>query len=85
MTDIQKGHICNLFSVLTMAIGPLVSKFGLAHVSPAKASVINVLTIIIASVIFGMIAKQHVKFYLEKEIMMLALFNSLGVIFLFLK
>lgn len=84
MTDIQKGHIFNLFSVLTMAIGPLVSKFGLAHVSPAKASIINVLTIIIASVIFGMIAKQHVKFYLEKEIMMLALFNSLGVIFLFL-
>ncbi|WP_339217387.1 DMT family transporter [Ornithinibacillus sp. FSL M8-0202] len=84
MTNTQKGHLFNLLSVLTMAIGPLISKFGLAHMSPAKASFINVVTIIVVSILFGIITKQHVTFYFEKEIILLALFNSLGVIFLFL-
>lgn len=83
MTNTQKGHLFNLLSVLTMAIGPLISKFGLAHMSPAKASFINVVTIIVVSILFGIITKQHVTFYFEKEIILLALFNSLGVIFLF--
>ncbi|WP_047986566.1 DMT family transporter [Ornithinibacillus californiensis] len=84
MTNYQKGHLFNLFSILAMALGPLFSKFGLLHVSPAKASVINVLTIIITSYLFGILTKNRVKLYWEKEIMVLALFNSLGVIFLFL-
>ncbi|WP_117160711.1 DMT family transporter [Paraliobacillus sp. X-1268] len=84
MGGLQKGHFFNLVSVITMAVGPLLSKFGLLEISPAQASVINTITVIIASYLLGVIQHRKVNFYVEKEIMMLALFNSIGVIFLFL-
>lgn len=67
-----------------MGVGPLLSKFGLLEISPAKASVINTITIILGSYLFGLLQHRKVNFYFEKEILMLALFNSIGVIFLFL-
>ncbi|MFT4413648.1 DMT family transporter [Fredinandcohnia humi] len=84
MTNIQKGYMYNLLSVLMVAIGPLFSKFGLLYISPAKAAILNVITVITASYLFGYFSKRKVQFYVEKEIILLALFNSLGVIFLFL-
>ncbi|MCU9614358.1 EamA family transporter [Caldibacillus lycopersici] len=84
MNESHKGHIFNLLSVLMMAVGPLLSKFGLLEISPAKASVINIITVILASYLFGLIHRSKVRFYFEKEILLLALFNAVGVIFLFL-
>ncbi|WP_349410044.1 DMT family transporter [Pseudalkalibacillus sp. SCS-8] len=84
MDSIKKGYLLNALSVLMMAIGPLLSKFGLLHISPAKAAVINTATIIIASYLWGVFSRKRVRFYVEKEIIWLALFNSLGVIFLFI-
>ncbi|NBJ70390.1 MULTISPECIES: DMT family transporter [Clostridia] len=82
--SLKKGHLYNLLSVLMMAVGPLLSKFGLVEISPAKASVINAITVIFASYLLGLLQNKKVTFYFEKEIIMLALFNSIGVIFLFL-
>ncbi|WP_241964516.1 hypothetical protein [Paraliobacillus zengyii] len=45
MGGLQKGHFFNLVSVITMAVGPLLSKFGLLEISPAQASVINTITV----------------------------------------
>jgi drug/metabolite transporter (DMT)-like permease len=84
MSSLQKGHVFNLLSVLMMAVGPLLSKFGLLEISPAKASLINAITIILSSYLFGIIQNKMVKFYFEKDIILLAVFNSIGVIFLFL-
>ncbi len=84
MSDLQKGHLYNLLSVLMVALGPLFSKFGLLEMPPAKAALINALTIIIASFIYGIITRQPVTLYFEKSILLLAVFNSLGVIFMFL-
>lgn len=84
MRDIQKGHLLNMLSVIMLALGPLLSKFGLLQVSPTKAALINVITIVCASFIFGLFMKQYVQLYLEKNIILLALFNSLGIIFMFL-
>ncbi|UOQ49798.1 DMT family transporter [Gracilibacillus caseinilyticus] len=84
MSDIQKGHLYNMLSVLMLGVGPLLSKFGLLQISPSKAALINVLTIITASVLLGLFTKNYVKFYFEKNIILLAVFNSLGIIFLFL-
>ncbi|WP_096187383.1 DMT family transporter [Evansella halocellulosilytica] len=84
MSDIQKGHFFNMLSVFMLAIGPLLSKFGLLQISPAKAALINVLTIITACFLLGLFTKNYVKLYLEKNIILLAVFNSLGIIFLFL-
>lgn len=84
MNRLQKGHIFNFLSVLMMAVGPLLSKFGLLEISPAKASVINTITVILASYLLGLLQHRKVNFYFEKEIIMLALCNSIGVIFLFL-
>lgn len=84
MGRLQKGHVLNIISVFMMAVGPLLSKFGLLEISAAKASVINTITVIIASYLFGLLKHRKVNFYFEKEIIMLALFNSIGVIFLFL-
>lgn len=84
MDGLQKGHVFNLVSVFMMAVGPLLSKFGLLAISPAKASVINTITVIIASYLLGLLQHRKVNFYFEKEIILLALFNSIGVIFLFL-
>ncbi|GAE36795.1 DMT family transporter [Halalkalibacter akibai] len=83
MSQTQKGHLFNLLSVLAVAIGPLLAKFGLLQISPAKAAMINALTIIVASFILGLFTKKRVQFYLKKDMIILALFNSLGVIFLF--
>jgi uncharacterized membrane protein len=85
MTNIQKGYLFNFLSVLMMAVGPLLSKFGLLDISPSKAAVINALTIIIASYLWGIVTKKSVCFYYEKEMIWLALFNSLGVIFYLLE
>ncbi|MEN2768896.1 DMT family transporter [Ornithinibacillus xuwenensis] len=84
MSDQQKGHFYNLLSVLAMAIGPLISKFGLLHVSPAIAAILNVVTILMASYLVGVFSRKGITFYFEKEILMLAIFNSLGVIFMFI-
>lgn len=84
MSNLQKGHLYNLLSVLMVALGPLFSKFGLLEMPPAKAALINALTIIVTSFIFGIITRQPVTLYFEKSILLLALFNSLGVIFMFL-
>ncbi|SDR12676.1 DMT family transporter [Virgibacillus salinus] len=84
MNDLQKGHMFNVLSVLMLAVGPLLSKFGLLQISPAKAALINVLTIITACFLLGFFTKNYVKFYFEKDIILLAIFNSLGIIFLFL-
>ncbi|MFC0557786.1 DMT family transporter [Halalkalibacter alkalisediminis] len=83
MSHTQRGHVFNLLSVLAVAIGPLLSKFGLLQISPAKAAMINALTIIIASYLLGLFTKKRVQFYFKKDMLLLALFNSLGVIFLF--
>ncbi|WP_042141989.1 DMT family transporter [Paucisalibacillus sp. EB02] len=84
MNELQKGHMFNLLSVLMMAVGPLLSKFGLLEISPTKASIINTITVILASYLLGLVLRRKVNFYFEKEIILLALFNSIGVIFLFL-
>ncbi|WP_017187185.1 EamA family transporter [Alkalibacillus haloalkaliphilus] len=84
MNDLQKGHLFNILSVLMLAVGPLLSKFGLSQISPAKAALINVLTIITACFLLGLFTKNYVKLYFEKNIILLALFNSIGIIFLFL-
>ncbi|MFC4323095.1 DMT family transporter [Litchfieldia salsa] len=84
MTDIQKGYLFNFLSVLMMGVGPLLSKFGLLDISPSKAAIINAITIIIASYLWGKLTKHSVRFYYEKEMLWLALFNTLGVIFLFI-
>lgn len=84
MSDLKKGHAFNLLSVLMVTLGPLFSKFGLLDLPPAKAALINALTIILASFVFGIITKKHVTFYFEKSMLLLGLFNSLGVIFMFL-
>lgn len=84
MSGIQKGHLFNLLSVFMMAVGPLLSKFGLLEISPAKAAVINTITVILASYLLGLLQRRKVEFYFEKEVIWLALFNSIGVIFLFL-
>ncbi|WP_010097406.1 DMT family transporter [Ornithinibacillus scapharcae] len=84
MNGTQKGYIYNLLSVFMMAVGPLLSKFGLLEISPAKAAVINTITVIVASYLLGLLQRKKVVFYFEKEIIWLALFNSIGVIFLFL-
>ncbi|WP_227936749.1 DMT family transporter [Alkalihalobacillus deserti] len=83
MSHTQRGHVFNLLSVLAVATGPLLAKFGLIQISPAKAAMINALTIIIASYLLGFFTKKKVQFYFKKDMLMLALFNSLGVIFLF--
>jgi drug/metabolite transporter (DMT)-like permease len=80
----KKGHILNLISILMMTIGPLLSKFGLLEISPSKAAIINTLTIILAAYCYGLISKKGTRFYKDKEILLLAVFNSLGVIFLYL-
>ncbi|MED4404087.1 hypothetical protein [Metabacillus fastidiosus] len=46
-----KGYLFNIASILMMGIGPLISKFGLLNISTSVASVINALTIILASYI----------------------------------
>lgn len=84
MTNIRKGYIFNFLSVLTMAVGPLLSKFGLLHISPFKAAIINTIAVISASYLWGLFSKNKVSFYFEKEIILLAIFNSLGVIFMFI-
>jgi uncharacterized membrane protein len=83
MSHTQRGHFYNLLSVLAVAIGPLLAKFGLLQISPAKAAMINAITIIIASFLLGLFTKKRVQFYFKKDMILLALFNSLGVIFLF--
>ncbi|ARK31562.1 DMT family transporter [Halalkalibacter krulwichiae] len=83
MSSTQKGHIFNLLSVLAVAAGPLLAKFGLLEISAAKAAMINAFTIIVASFLLGLFTKKRVQFYFEKDMLMLALFNTLGVIFLF--
>ncbi|QOR68843.1 DMT family transporter [Cytobacillus suaedae] len=84
MSDAQKGHLFNLLSVFMIALGPLFSKFGLLELTPAKAALINALTILLASFVFGLVTRKPVTIYFEKSILLLSLFNSLGVIFLFL-
>ncbi len=84
MSDLQKGHLFNVLSVFMLAIGPLLSKFGLLQISPAKAALINVLTIIAACFLFGLFTKKYVTLYLEKNIILSAVFNAMGIIFLFL-
>ncbi|SEQ87837.1 Uncharacterized membrane protein [Virgibacillus subterraneus] len=84
MTNLKKGYTFNLLSVLMMAVGPLLSKFGLLHISPSKAAIINTIAIISASYLWGIVTKKTVSFHFEKEIILLAVFNSLGVIFLFI-
>ncbi|RXJ04555.1 DMT family transporter [Anaerobacillus alkaliphilus] len=84
MNTVQKGHFYNMLSVFMVAIGPLFSKFGLLHISPAKAALINVVTIIIVSYLTGLLFKNNVTFYFEKEMIILAICNSIGVIFMFL-
>ncbi|WP_227994842.1 DMT family transporter [Oceanobacillus sp. CFH 90083] len=80
----KKGHILNLISILMMTIGPLLSKFGVLEISPSKAAIINTITIILATYCYGLISKKRTRFYKDKEILLLAVFNSLGVIFLYL-
>ncbi|MCG1023570.1 DMT family transporter [Sutcliffiella horikoshii] len=84
MDNIKKGYYLNFLSVVMMAIGPLVSKFGLLHISPGKAALINTVTIIVVSYLWGVFTKNTVTFYVEKEVILLALFNACGVIFLFM-
>ncbi|TMW72753.1 DMT family transporter [Alteribacter natronophilus] len=84
MNSETKGHLLNTASVIMVAIGPLLAKFGLGSVQPAQAAVINTVTIILASLLYGFAAGRPVTFYREKKVMALALFNTLGVIFLFL-
>ncbi|MFA9556834.1 DMT family transporter [Evansella sp. AB-rgal1] len=84
MKEFEKGHLLNILSVLMLAVGPLLSKFGLLNLSPAFAAFINVITIILASFLFGIVTKTPVKFYFEKNIFLLAICNSLGIIFMFL-
>lgn len=84
MNNHQKGHLFNLLSVLSIAIGPLLAKFGLLHISPTKAAMLNAATIIVASYLFGFMRKQRPQLYLAKDILMLSLFNTLGVLFLFI-
>ncbi|WP_078427932.1 DMT family transporter [Alkalihalobacterium alkalinitrilicum] len=84
MSNTQKGHFFNILSVVTVAIGPLLAKFGLLEISPAKAALINAATIILASYLFGVITKKKVQFYFEKNIILLGIFNTLGVVFLFI-
>ncbi|MCF6136608.1 DMT family transporter [Pseudalkalibacillus berkeleyi] len=84
MDPIRKGYILNFMSVIIMAIGPLVAKFGLLHISASKAAVINTMTVIFVSYIWGRISKNKVQLFLEKKMILLALFNGLGVIFLFI-
>ncbi len=84
MNSIQKGHFLNILSVFMVAIGPLFSKFGLLHMSPAQAALINVVTILMACYVTGLLRGNKVTFYFEKEMIILALCNSFGVIFMFL-
>ncbi|OLO25364.1 multidrug DMT transporter permease [Alkalihalophilus pseudofirmus] len=84
MSNTQKGHFFNILSVVAVAIGPLLAKFGLLEISPAKAALINAATIILASYLFGVITKKKVQFYFEKNIILLGIFNTLGVVFLFI-
>lgn len=84
MSYLKKGHIFNFLSVLALAVGPLLSKFGLLQISPGYAALINAATIVAASFLYNLTGKNKVSLILEKNVILLALFNSLGVIFLFL-
>jgi uncharacterized membrane protein len=84
VSDLQKGHVFNLLSVLMVALGPLFSKFGLLNLPPSKAALVNALTILFASFIFGLVTRKTVTIYFDKSILLLGLFNTLGVIFMFL-
>ncbi|UTR10389.1 DMT family transporter [Evansella sp. LMS18] len=84
MSDLQKGHLLNFLSVLALAVGPLLSKFGLLQISSGYAALINAATIVAASFLYSLIKKNKVRLILEKNVILLAVFNSLGVIFLFL-
>ncbi|MGG3887543.1 hypothetical protein [Metabacillus fastidiosus] len=55
-----KGYLYNIASILMMGIGPLLSKFGLLDISISMAAVINAITIILASYIWGLISKKHI-------------------------
>lgn len=78
-----KGYLYNIVSILMMGIGPLISKFGLAGISTSIASAVNVLTIILASYIWGLINKRGVKLYFSKDVTVLAICNSLGIILMY--
>ncbi|MCT2535447.1 DMT family transporter [Aquibacillus koreensis] len=83
MTNLHKGHLFNTLSIILLAISPLLSKFGLLKIPPSQAALINVLTIIIGCYVLGIITRKGVEFYFDINIILLAVFNSLGVIFLF--
>ncbi|WZY00016.1 EamA family transporter [Bacillus sp. FSL W7-1360] len=78
------GHMYNAASIVFTAIGPLMSKFGVIHISPGKAALVNMLTVIVASFIWGLISRNKVVFYVAKDVMWMALFNAIGVIALFI-
>lgn len=80
----KKGHIYNLISILMMAIGPLLAKFGVLEISPAQAAIINVLVILLASYLFGYFQGKKVTFYADKEMILLGVLNSFGVILLYI-
>ncbi|PYZ97554.1 multidrug DMT transporter permease [Alteribacter lacisalsi] len=79
-----KGHVLNLFSVVMVATGPLLAKFGLVTASPGQAALVNTFTIATASLLYGFAVKSPVTFYRDRKVFILALFNFLGVIFLFI-
>ncbi|WP_245864820.1 EamA family transporter [Terribacillus aidingensis] len=79
----KKGHILNFISIFMMAIGPLLAKFGVLEISPAKAAIINVLVIIAACYLFGIIQRKKVAFYKDREMIFLGVLNSLGVILMY--
>lgn len=78
-----KGYLFNIASILMMGIGPLISKFGLLNISTSVASVINAITIILASYIWGRMSRNSVKLYLTKDVTMLAVCNSIGVVLMY--
>ncbi|QXE01999.1 DMT family transporter [Terribacillus sp. DMT04] len=80
----KKGHVLNFISILMMAIGPLLAKFGVLEISPAKAAIINVLVIIAASYLFGLMQRKKVTFYKDKAMIVLGVLNSLGVILMYI-
>ncbi|MED4456365.1 DMT family transporter [Metabacillus fastidiosus] len=79
-----KGYLYNIASILMMGIGPLLSKFGLLHISISMAAAINAITIILASYIWGLISKKHINIYLTKDVTILAICNSIGVVLMYI-
>lgn len=80
----KKGISISAFSVLCNAIGPVLNKFALLHVTPVGAAFwISVLTILLlASTRY--FYKFPVTVALAKELKWIAFLNTLGVLFLYL-